>query len=477
MLSAFATRTSPAASPDPPIVRWHAVRRRGRNAGFTLVEMLVAMTVTLILIFAVSQTFAVIGARVAEGRATIEMAGSLRAVANRLQTDLDGLTCPVRPWIDSASGLGYFEIIEGDKHDRSFVDLTQPLTNANQNSILGDVDDLLMFTSRSPNAPFVGRYNGTSITSTVAEIVWWTELQDLNNNGIWDSDERFIIYRRVLLVRPDLNDSTNGYLSLASAYSQNDNDLSVHWETRTVGGNNVQVVVANSLANLTIRANRFAHVSGTGPGGFPHPVNRSTVSTYNTTTVSAFWLLNTGFVQSGARQGEDVMLSEALAFDVKVFDPTAEIHQDASAASTNEALVPGDPGFATGQTLIGRGAFVDLDYANHLSVAVTSTFSAHPQAKSLLNQAAYGGGWIATYDTWAWDYERDGIDQDSSGVVDQGTNGFDDDNANGVDDVGERETSPPYPVPLRGIQVKIRVYEPDTRQIRQATVVADFTPE
>ena len=453
-------------------------------------EMLVAMTVTLILIFAVSQTFAVIGARVAEGRATIEMSGSLRAVANRLQADLDGLTCPVRPWIDSACGLGYFEIIEGEKHDRSFVDLTNPLTDPNQNSILGDVDDILMFTARSPGVPFVGRvqselFGGTAgtfqtITSTVAEIVWWTELQDLNGNGTWDADERFIIHRRVLLVRPDLNGAATGALSGVSATTvpllqtfHNLNDLSVH---RTATG----TIVANSLADLTTRENRFAHVPGTGPGGFPHPVYRGSVSTYNTTAVSAFWLLfngngtDPGYVQNGTRAGEDVALSQALAFDVKVFDPTAEIHQD---ATTKEGLVPGDPGFlATGQTLVGNGAFVDLDYANHLSLAVTSTFSGHPQTKSQLNQAAYGG-WISTYDTWAVDYERDGIDQDGANGADQGTNGFDDDNANGVDDVGERETSPPYPIPLRGIQVKIRVYEPDTRQVRQATVVADFTPE
>jgi KaiC/GvpD/RAD55 family RecA-like ATPase len=42
---------------------------------------------------------------------------------------------------------------------------------------------------------------------------------------------------------------------------------------------------------------------------------------------------------------------------------------------------------------------------------------------------------------------------------------------------GENETSPPYPVPLRGIQVKIRVFEPDSRQVREVTVVQDFLPQ
>ena len=38
-------------------------------------------------------------------------------------------------------------------------------------------------------------------------------------------------------------------------------------------------------------------------------------------------------------------------------------------------------------------------------------------------------------------------------------------------------TSPPYPVPLRGIQVKIRVFEPDSRNIREVTVTQDFLPK
>ncbi len=88
----------------------------------------------------------------------------------------------------------------------------------------------------------------------------------------------------------------------------------------------------------------------------------------------------------------------------------------------------------------------------------------------------------AVYDTWSLAYEHDGIDQDGmlfgdTFGIDQGTNGFDDDAVNGVDDVTERETSPPYPVPLRGIQVRLRIIDRDTRQVRQMTVSSDFIPE
>ena len=81
-----------------------------------------------------------------------------------------------------------------------------------------------------------------------------------------------------------------------------------------------------------------------------------------------------------------------------------------------------------------------------------------------------------TYDTWSTHYEFNGIDDDGDGIVDEGTNGIDDD-ANGiVDDALEQETSPPYPVALRGIEIRIRCYEPSSRQVRQMTVRHTFVP-
>ena len=152
-------------------------------------------------------------------------------------------------------------------------------------------------------------------------------------------------------------------------------------------------------------------------------------------------------------------------------------------------MIPGDPGWGTG-TAIGSGAFVDLYYSSYVSGA-TSTFSGVPYAKSKLN-AVGGFPVMPTYDTWSFYYERnpwidsdgDGVfdagepgDEDGDGILNEGTDGFDNDGVNGVDDLGERETSPPYPIPLRGLQVRIRIYEPDTRQVRQSSVSANFVPD
>jgi len=80
----------------------------------------------------------------------------------------------------------------------------------------------------------------------------------------------------------------------------------------------------------------------------------------------------------------------------------------------------------------------------------------------------------ATYDTWSTHYEHDGLDQDKTlgdtQGPDQASSGFQD-NANNT------ETSPPYPVPLRGIKITIRCYEPDSRQMHEVSVVESFVPE
>jgi len=90
-----------------------------------------------------------------------------------------------------------------------------------------------------------------------------------------------------------------------------------------------------------------------------------------------------------------------------------------------------------------------------------------------------GGNYTAqvffpTYDTWSMHYESPGLWNSYTSI---GNNGVDDDGLNGVDDPGEYQFPAPYSTPLRGIQVKIRTYEPDSKQIREVTIVQDFVPQ
>jgi hypothetical protein len=156
--------------------------------------------------------------------------------------------------------------------------------------------------------------------------------------------------------------------------------------------------------------------------------------------------------------------------------------------SGNTVVVPGDPGFVSGSS-DGFGAYVDLGHGDTTTgpTGIPRHFSSRGESKSRLNGIT---GQPLTWDTWSAHYESDGVDQDAILGRDQGSNGLDDDNDGVVDnghvdlngdgdyvdagEAGELETSPPYPYPLRGIEVRIRVYEPASRQVRQTTIRHTF---
>ncbi len=523
-----------------------------RRQGYTLIEVLTATALTLVMLTAVVRIFGQISTSVADSRSTLEMSDRLRTAAARLQLDLAGHTVTPIPPRTPETNEGYLEILEGpvgpviplfplsgqntpiDPSDPGSPRAVKPHpddeTIVFADTTVGDNDDILMLTTRSADRPFVGRrWNAVTsqveaIESHVAEVAWFIRGRTL--------------YRRVLLVAPGVNVTNavrNGFF--------NAKDLSVHATFNSSG--NPTGLVANTLADLTRPENRFAHppdqgfpfdirrwgelglptlrecshgdwVAGvTNPANFgltwigtpgkidfwndPHPwqeVN-SITGTYvdsNSTSVPQAYL--------GSRIAEDVILTNVLGFDIKVWDPGAPIVQNNT--DTTIVLAPGDPGYPRplqfgNWTPISYGAYVDLGYLNGqdppyvpLPGAPVPLFHHTGDPRSGLSAAT--GLRARVYDTWSLHYEYDGIDQFGDNNMDLGGNGFDDevrpfdvdgDGRNDfdqrpdgiVDDPGERETAPPYPAALRGIQIKIRVFEPDTRNIREVTVIQDFLPK
>jgi type II secretory pathway pseudopilin PulG len=495
--------------------------RYGRRlaAAFTLVEMLVAMAVTLILIAALAQAYAIVGDVVAEGRSVIELSGNLRAIAHRLQEDLERVTLPVRPWADDSGAGGYFEYFDGPSTDKDWnADGTYDTDPTASDTTRGDVDDVLLFTSRSDDALFSGIVNGVREYSPLGEVVWW--IQEVNG--------RRVVYRRVLLIRPELGrvypaaqpyatyaNNSVGYSLLRQAvadfFRNNDLSVRVYWELwdnpspptppslvdlQTHANINdpthsVRVqFIANSLAELTRRENRFAHLHP-----FPNWQDGDQLSPPRNLPPFPFALnLDPATVDSVYRMArpQDIVVSDALTFDAQAYDPTARLYYESTPGSDPppQVLVPSDPGYvgaASSLPIAGYGAFVDLGYGTRESGFNAwnwSIFSGNPHSRSRLSTYSYC--------TWSAHYERDGANQDDDSNSqngwenldyyqgqprDEGNDGVDNDGQNGVDDVAERETSPPYPSPLSGIRVRIRAWDPDSRQVRQASVIQDFIPE
>lgn len=357
-------------------------------------------------------------------------------------------------------------------------------------------------------------------------------------NGVWDPGETFTVRRRVLLIRPDLNvnglipanvnnvnlnsfiangantsnaatnyDVMMGALKLFQAH--NDISVRIHFNAGDPTASpavppQAAGMAANSLGDLTYRHNRAAHapLDNTPFNNAPPPVGG---------VDSAGRLL--GLSQGGLMSpidvrylpahmlpdlyGEDVVLNNVLAFDFRAWDPNVPVCQYAPAeGETGEGLLPGDPGYiaALGNapaTVVGSGGFVDLGALtsnNPARILAVGTYNAHfvdwMRPRSFLNrnmlpdQPPVNGNFV--YDPWTVVYEKDGYNQDavSDGMayaVDEGSDGVDNDRLNGADDkVGETETFPPYPHPLTSVRVHIRMYEPDTRQVRQASHTVRF---
>ncbi len=558
---------------------WRFVQRRAgsseRRRAMTLVEMLVAMALSLLIVLAITRVFRLVGDNVMASRAVTEMASQLRSTTDQLRTDLAGVTVPVRPWTDARSGLGYFEIDEGPFWDLGLgpmaatappvppADPTDPRPKPwYTETSVGDFDDVLMFTSRLEGSAFRGQVLGavvygpagqmivdytpgssvrSVIESNIAEIAWFTRFNDWNGNGRPEPGE-VTLHRRVFLVLPTLDISDPDIQALTPGQFYHGFDVSVRYQQMSGSWTKLP----NSLETLSLRENRTGHqIAGGFPVDtadplvnqpFPYRLSRALLVPQGTVITpgnDGAWgvsginddslgasddvaeagqfgtddlarpidsVYSTPLaITLGESYGSDVILSQILAFDVKVFDPTVTVQQaqgvpsQAGLPATTEAVLPGDPGYLLAGTTIGQGGYVDLFYARYvvnaippnLPPSIASTFGGPPELRSGFQQASTPVYWgiqtpatlPAVYDTWTTFYEADGVDQDGNGIVDQGTNGLDDNSAMGVDDAGERETSPPYPAPLRGIQVRIRIVDPDSRQVRQVSVTSDFIPE
>ena len=608
------------------ISKLHCVRYRPRPSrrAFTLVEMLTATALALLMMAMLASVFGQVTESINKNRATIEMRSQLRGVADRLRQDLEGVTAPMVPPLDPASGFGYFEYIEGafgpiyHPADRNPVGgytllRVQNTTDskrtlpADSDIRLGDHDDILMFTTQSKREPFLGLHQSVppgspnpptpTITyhrSDTAEVAWFVRGTTL--------------YRRVLLVgaysnasttRPsiptrnlqskDANNNTIPNLTLNAVDGSNFYqfyDVSVHMEGGTRDGivrtNRDQYLrlVPNTLGDLTNRQNRFSHqpfqyrqggkdittyesrhwtqgqtqsaenfpaIRFWGPLGLPtlaesscwdpyapnsqtlwrfpyyigsqgnsgsNPVRprgvpsagltyNNTASNLRTNPLPSNGLHRpTGLIASypdGTRAFEDAILTNVLAFDVKIWDPAAPIWRTAtSGAIGDSAVLPGDPNYLSvmadsitnSRPAIGFGAYVDLNYMSLLGPLNSNsdgywvpnyTFQpppffhgpGNPSPSTTYNTCAPA----SVFDTWSTQGERDGLDQDGNGRVDTASDGIDNNLIGGVDDYSERECPPPYPGQCAGIQVTIRVWEPDSEQVREVTVVQDFISE
>jgi prepilin-type N-terminal cleavage/methylation domain-containing protein len=471
-----------------------------RLRGFSLTELLVAATISLVVMGAVAQLFSLFSRTFNDSQTTIELSGRMRTTAWQLRQDLAGLTVDPVPWVQPESDSGYLEILEGPVHDATLAVATGGASTpyapyaipsgAPTSNLEGDTDDILLFTTRAAAGTFTGRYENGTIESPYAEVAWFCRpagTQPVAGTTLYN------LYRRQLLVvgyagkAPFLgNGNAVAVANLTSPSQQGQSrgtqlyDISMRLEGASA--------VPNSLGDLTKRENRCFLSGSTSlrKSVFPYELLTDAAAGYRMPIEATF--------DSTDRVWEDVILTNVIAFDVRVYDPAARPLVPPTSSTT---LYPGDPGYdSSTSSSLARGAFVDLGWRGGLPTSIatfltsgtvfverttTATGTAIPAGEILQSSGLYVTGPtrnevlpVATYDTWSLHYEFNGVDDDGDDKIDQGTNGLDDNADLLPDNAPEYETSPPYPVPLKGIEVRIRVFEPSNQQVRQTTIRHTF---
>ncbi len=277
-----------------------------RQRGYTLLEILLSVTLMLMLMYGVANIFSRVGSVMNETQSTMEMSNSLRNARDRLESDLTSVSVPLTPPRNSNNNEGYFCYIEGQGVSLRNNLYSNNITYSNiggtqvgvytpgQHSValdsdrgtnvtdttVGDSDDILMFTAKAPAGKyFRGRVGDETMESEYAEIVWFLRGTTL--------------YRRILLILPNellqskLNTVDYSDVGVASLNTNTNMDtrrkdvkqgygffrfydVSVHLDSNGY-------VIANTLADLSNRANRYGYwqtmnpsysSSGTSYAGF-----------------------------------------------------------------------------------------------------------------------------------------------------------------------------------------------------------------
>lgn len=488
--------------------------------GLTLVEVLIALAITLLILLSMTQAFTVASRDIGIGRNRLLVAERVRNAGDLIRADFEKLSLNVGRVVAGAEGAGYLEIVDGPYRDQTLLNTSS--------SLVGDMDDVLMFTAISNGQPFSGRFDGRVVESHEAEIIYFTRWVDSNLSGARDFGDQIRLYRRVLLVRPDLTnmvETTDGTVNVIkrsidafdsyvlannldpvamarSPYAKylqfNDVSLCRNEDAPVVAlqpplSISIPRFRCNSLGTLSHPKNRTAHLGTTGNilgngrlevFGFPHPVLAQdavvtpAIRLHNVTTADLVLL--------GTMAGSDVVMENVIGFDVKVFDPTVAVLQYAG-----QPVLPQDPGYDVAVTNPGDfppqgfGAYVDLGafefrgvngelvITNPISTATPLAFGhwrrrlVDPAYAPFIAEQPRAGYWDAlmtSYETFAGGptYSTWTTAFESDGVDTDG-DGFIDEGADGIPQGNavsgirnDRDSAPPYSHPVKSVQITLR---------------------
>lgn len=465
-------------------------RRLSVSAGFTLVELMVSVALVLLMMILFAEIFQIASSSITSQRGLSENDQRARMLTTLIQSDLNKRTfqrvVPFSPTeatpiklSDYTDRRGYLVISENDPNDDT-DDLIQFTVDATITSKLLDTTPYYGKATvlggnilTHPNQP---ETDDARISPDGASISPYAEICYFMRGGN--------LYRRTLLIRKplDLETITSSQPTTAggldffdpanSLYTNrnfwNDFDFSAYrFGTPTPYANfhDVTSLDNTTLLNATFSLGKtrfrfgFNHTNGlpreyvddadgagqyigrythqeTSDGDFLYPQeNSSAGGGSNPMSASStaqefdrFTNVVTPY-SSGARRSEDLVLSNVISFDIKLFDH-------------------------------GLGQFVDIGSDTSIGSRVTAVdylSSATPAYRNNNPTAAYATN---IFDTWHIEFDVDNADGDS-------------DDTTGMDEPPFRPTygAGGPPKPLQAIQITIRYIDTTSEKLRQMTII------
>ena len=250
------------------------------RSGFTLIEVLLAVTLGLVLMLGVVQMFAMVGNFVTGSQGLMELDQKVRSAQIMLQNDLVRYTSKMTVPAESNSADGYFRIDENNT-TAACPDTRLSDFYTNLSGIVGDYDDVLTFTIHDLDSPFIGRNGTTVVHSPDAEVKWFV-YHDTTSHVLK-------LYRRINVLNPTGNPPLN---------------------PQPVANNNIKNA---SLSDLTISQGSGGSGRGRGAATFEDSYR----DRYNDSLTNA-----------------ELILDNIIFFDVKVWDPEKQEYVDLSKGTT-----------------------------------------------------------------------------------------------------------------------------------------------
>jgi type II secretory pathway component PulJ len=462
--------------------------RSPTHQAYTLVELLIALTLSLLLLLGIAELFQRVGGSLNEARSVISTSTQLNEAVMLLRQDLAHISRDlaqkpkdIKDAIDNDTEApndnGYLEIIEGPDTVavHPYVD-----ENGNLDKTVGDVDDIIAFTVLNRDIPFRGIILEKIVERESAEIVWFVRGNTLYRRErlIDDVTARANDHNPVgnfpdkatLDLKENLPTEA-GYATVEKAGTDDGREqrYDAVWDEEK--GWRWRAILTGE--DLSLRSRRFGH-DGLSANVFPHPLyddasyegwrylrmpiieesdywRDNNIPHWKTDSVSTIpspqtpdcpnpdlWeqpyffpsSLKQNRKNNGAvipiadddddsdnphrsRAGEDVVLTNVLSFDVKVWDRNTDEFVDLGA----------------------EGTIWDLDDP----INVNNQPGLNLPKSNLPKE-------LRTWDSWTKEYKKG----------------------------DETLELPPYTEPLEAIQITIRCFDPASRIIKQTTVVHRF---